>query len=63
MTDLILHLVKTYLIVGILCAIFSDITIRQSKTSEPCSFFEIFTFIFFWPFILGIIVVNFFNQD
>ena len=49
---MILDYLIPYLGIGIFVAIFTDISIRGLKTSEPFTFIEIMVCILIWPFIL-----------
>lgn len=52
-----------YLGLGIFVTIISDISIRELKTGEPFTFFEILACIVIWPFILYQLVKGFFDGE
>jgi hypothetical protein len=52
-----------YFIIGIVIAIFSDLSIREMKTSEPLTFIEIFVCVVIWPYIIVQAVKGFFDGE
>jgi hypothetical protein len=53
METLIVNILLQYIAVGFICAVFVDLTIRLTKSSEPFTFLEIFGAIIAWPIIVG----------
>jgi hypothetical protein len=62
METLILNILTQYACIGFICAVLVDLTIRTTKTSEPCTFMEILGTIIAWPVIVGT-VINSFLKD
>lgn len=60
---MILDYLIPYLGIGIFIAIFTDISIRGLKTSEPFTFAEIMVCILIWPFILYQFIKGFIDGD
>jgi hypothetical protein len=52
-----------YFIIGIVIAIFSDISIREMKTSEPFTFIEILVCVVIWPYIIVQAIIGFFDGE
>lgn len=51
-----------YLIIGFLITLAIDFSIRELESSEPFTVFEIFLFTILWPFMLFIIIKEFFKN-
>ena len=54
---------NTYLIIGFLFTIAIDFSIRELESSEPFTIIEIICCIAFWPFMLFIILKEFFKNN
>ena len=52
-----------YLGIGIFVAIFTDISIREFKTSKPFTFLEIMVCILIWPYILYQLIKGFIDGE
>ena len=52
-----------YFIIGIVIAIFSDLSIREMETSEPFTFVEILVCVIIWPYIIIQGIIGFFNGE
>lgn len=52
-----------YLAIGLIVAIFIDISIRINKTSEPFTLFEIWACIFVWPMVVYFFIKGFFDNQ
>ena len=60
---MIVDYMLTYLGIGVIIYILSDISIREMKTSEPFTFIEIVSCVLFWPFVVFAFIREFFNGD
>ena len=54
---------NTYLIIGFLFTIAIDFSIRELESSEPFTIIEIICCTVLWPFILFIILKEFFKNN
>ena len=54
---------NTYLITGFIFALGIDFSIRELESSEPFTIFEILLFTVLWPFMLFIILKEFFKNN
>ena len=65
MGELILSILLQYVVVGLICAVFIDFSIRLSRSSDPFTFLEILGTIIAWPVVVGnvvtLILKDFFN--
>ncbi len=65
MGELILSILLQYVVVGLICAVFIDFSIRLSRSSDPFTFIEILGTIIAWPVVVGnvvtLILKDFFN--
>jgi hypothetical protein len=53
---------NTYIITGFLITLAIDYSIRELESSEPFTVFEILLFTILWPFMLFIIIKEFFKN-
>jgi hypothetical protein len=62
MEELILSILLQYLMVGLICAVFIDFSIRVFRSSNPFTFLEILITIIAWPIIVGSFLQSFFQD-
>lgn len=62
MGTLILDILLQYVGVGFICALFIDLSIRASRSSQPFTLGEILGTVIAWPIVAGSFLQSFFQD-
>ena len=62
MLAIIFNVLLQYAIIGFVCTVFIDITIRTTKSSEPFTTSEILGVILVWPVVMFSFLQSFFED-